>query len=434
MTGYLDWQSGISAEQVFSSGQEIAYPTLSEFGVLFLTTVKQDKSRYAVAWLNQQQQLVTPAPFSVRTSISEYGGKPYWVFGNDLYFSNQEDQCLYRQQFNGTGFSKPAQVSRAEATVQYMYADVVQPASKYLFSIVEQVGTDTINQSYIASLDIDGEPATPVILSQGSDFYSNLVVDSQRQRLAWVEWDHPDMPWDSTRLCVAEFALNGDEPALTQKNYVNLPPDAAVCQLLFAPNGRLFFVADFKGCRDADYGNYWNVYVVDPLQGDMTASIVTTETAEFGYPHWQYGDARLVQFDAQTILALASTPTHDELFQINHDTYAYERVRTLAGQAQYLAANGAGRSVLVYRPRQRAPELIQINKDGELTVLLSAQAAVMDESEISVAEHLQFNCSDGSIAYGHYYPPRNLRYRAEGPPPLLVMVHGGADCAQCWQL
>ena len=47
------------------------------------------------------------------------------------------------------------------------------------------------------------------MLASGNDFYSNPRISQDGARLAWITWNHPNMPWDDTELWVADVSADG---------------------------------------------------------------------------------------------------------------------------------------------------------------------------------------------------------------------------------
>ena len=109
MLDYLDWESPLSLERVFAGTKVFSHSDYTSSGdCLYLGVVKEEKSRTVVV-LNdgEHEHCLTPNPFHLQTQVNEYGGKPYWVFGDSLVFANRADQCLYRQSIEGSKASNP---------------------------------------------------------------------------------------------------------------------------------------------------------------------------------------------------------------------------------------------------------------------------------------------------------------------------------------
>ena len=203
---YLQWQSELTLEHVFSGGDSFTYPTPFAEGYIYLTELKSERSRSALMYKSPQgtAECLTPSPLSLRTRISEYGGKPFWLLGDHLYFSNQEDQCVYRQKL---GFREnkitAGQIERITPKPTddcvLMYTDLVMFSSTKLLAIVEKANPSDAsceNSTSICCIDLEQVEQVPSIVEQGADFYSNLVFDSASNMIAWVQWNHPSMPWD----------------------------------------------------------------------------------------------------------------------------------------------------------------------------------------------------------------------------------------------
>lgn len=434
MLDYLDWSSEIATEDVFASNDAYSYPTLLADGsgrLLYVATLKDEQSRSALMLFDgEHHKCLTPAPFNLRTRVNEYGGKPYWVQGCEIIFSHNDDQCLYQISLPEVNYwdaslpSAPQRVSPKSSTHPYMYTDVHRVQNGDLLAIVEQATSEdgADNRMFIGLISSVNEPVT--VLIDGADFYSNLVLDPAQKQIAWVQWSHPAMPWDETELWTAKLET-GAKTRLQDRLRVPLEPSASGCQLLYASDGRLFFSADFALSEWPK--NYWNVHVWDPRKSIVKS--VTREAIEFGYPHWQYGDHRIVQSDPHTLVTIGSTPESDLLFAIDlHDL----RVRALDGEKgtiQHLSSDGDGLlAAMLLKPDAR-PELVRIGLDAacfDTEVLLDDDTHV---PSISTAAHVEYPTRDGSNAYAFYYDPQNDVHEAqtdrEALPPLIVMVHGG---------
>lgn len=434
MLDYLDWSSQITTEDVFASNDAYSYPTLLADGsgrLLYVATLKEEQSRSALMMFDgEHHHCLTPPPFNLRTRVNEYGGKPYWLHGLDVIFSHNDDQCLYQICLpKGDGWdtsapSAPTRCSPESSAHPYMYTDVHRIENGDLLAIVEQATTDhgVDNHMFIGLIRSPDEPV--VVLVDGADFYSNLVVHPSQKQIAWVQWNHPSMPWDETELWTAD--LNTRKTLrIGDAARVPLEPSASVCQLLYASDGRLFFSADYALSEWPK--NYWNVHVWDPRKS--TVKSVTREAIEFGYPHWQYGDHRIVQADQHTLITVGSTPESDLLFAIDlHDL----RVRALDGDKgtiQHISSDGVGGLAAMLLKTDARPELVRIGLHGsqfETEVLMDDDTPL---PSVSLAEHVEFATGDGGCAYAFYYDPRNAVCETQTDrnalPPLIVMVHGG---------
>ncbi|GHA08629.1 peptidase [Arenicella chitinivorans] len=434
MLDYLDWSSEITTEDVFASNDAYSYPTLLADGsgrLLYVAMLKEEQSRSALMLFDgERHHCLTPAPFNLRTRVNEYGGKPYWIHGQEIIFSHSDDQCLYQIRLpKGDGWdtsvpSAPERISPQHTQHPYMYTDVHRIENGDLLAIVEQATSDNgaDNSMFIGLIHSPESPVT--VLVDGADFYSNLIVNPSQKQIAWVQWCHPAMPWDETELWIANLD-KGQDLAIAGCSRVPLEPSASVCQLMYASDGRLFFSADYALSEWPK--NYWNVHVWDPRK--KTVKSVTREAIEFGYPHWQYGDHRIVQADPHTLVTIGSTPESDLLFAIDlHDL----RVHALDGDKgtiQHLSADGDGvLAAMLLKPDAR-PKLVRISLDRthfEADVLLDDGAEL---PSVSNATHVEYSTRDGGSAYAFYYDPSNEACEKhtdrDALPPLIVMVHGG---------
>ena len=185
---------------------------------------------------------ITPAPFNVRTRVHEYGGGSYLVHQGTVYFSNFADQRLYRQDAD----AEPVAIT-PEAALRY--ADgVVDIQRQRLICVREDHTGEGEAVNTIASISLDGNTEQQVLVS-GSDFYSSPRLSPDGSQLAWLCWNHPNMPWDGTELWVATVTAAGTV-ADAQKIAGGI--SESVLEPRWSPDGVLYFVSDRSG--------WWNLY------------------------------------------------------------------------------------------------------------------------------------------------------------------------------
>lgn len=452
MLDYLQWKSDLSLDNVFSTGESFSYPTYFDQHIIYVTALKKEKSRSALMLKTEHDvHCITPQPFSLRTKVNEYGGKAFWLFGDQLFFANQSDQCLYRQQLvelDGKIIAtEPVRVTpKPKDDCVFMFTDVILVSDTEILAIVEQSnplkkGVD--NECFIAKIIFSEANQTINRIEQGASFYSNLVYSKDSQLLAWVQWNHPSMPWDATQAFVANVVANFDATKLSliEKHQLPLEASASICQLCFARNGNLFLSADFSNepvnkpankSKSSHNSGFWNVYCYQPSRQKLTQ--VTNEVVEFGYPHWQYGDSRIVQLDDSNMLTIGSAPEGDQLFLINQDHLEVTALSNANSTIQALSSDGQGRALMVELPVNRSSKILAFENQQTTDITdqvldssfekLSKASLVKDN--VSIAQHISFACRDGQQAHGFYYPPCNANYTSnDDAPPLIVMVHGG---------
>lgn len=432
MSSYLDWQANLSLETIFQQSEAIAYPHQWRDGVVYLTSLIEEHGRSALVYrTNNHVRCLTPQPFSLRTRINEYGGKPFWFIDQDqLVFTNDEDQCLYLQNLADEN-AVPTRISPLPtAKHRFHYADVCV-VDGYIVAVVEKAFTDHAqeNECFIGIIDPQQADAEPIIFEQGSDFYAKLSYCATRKTLAWMQWSHPMMSWDENQLCVRTLEIEKylqKSQATESATIINLGKGASVSEVLFTKAGKLFVVADFVDSAQ-QYQDFWNIYAIDFDQKAQQFEIqsVTTELAEFGYPHWQYGDQRLIELDSEQVLAIACYQDQDQLWLIQQQDYSTEKLKSEAQYFQNLSATEAGNAMLVMRSKSKSPSIAVIAAESKSIDVVYQLETPVDEQDISRAEHFSYQTENNETAYGYYYPAKNQNYQNDTPPPLLVMVHGG---------
>ena len=195
---YGSWKSPITSELVVAKTIGLGEIRI-DGGSVYWTEMRPDEGGRTVIVRQSGaggRSDVTPAGWNVRTQVHEYGGGAWTVAGGTVYFSNWPDQRLYRQD--------PGQDPRPitpEADLRYADGAIDQPRGR-LICVREDhrvPGQEATNA--IVAVDLDGAGAR--VLAEGHDFYASPRLSPDGARLAWLAWNHPNMPWDGTELWVA---------------------------------------------------------------------------------------------------------------------------------------------------------------------------------------------------------------------------------------
>jgi hypothetical protein len=191
---YGSWRSPITADALLAGSIGLGGVTVSDDKVYWLEGRPAEKGRNVLVERNGQGEIrdVTPAPFNGRSRVHEYGGGAFLVAEKTVYFSNFADQRLYAQPLDG----KPRPLTHE---AHYRFADfILDQGRQRLITVCECHGENQAEpENFLAGVDLQTGEVKP--LTQGHDFYSSPRLSPDRQHLAWITWDHPDMPWDATQ-------------------------------------------------------------------------------------------------------------------------------------------------------------------------------------------------------------------------------------------
>jgi hypothetical protein len=292
IAAYGSWSSPITSDLIVASTIGLGEILLDGTEVYWIESRPQESGRSVIVRRGSDGSIddVTPpvplggqGAFSVRTRVHEYGGGAYLVSGGVVYFCNDADQRLYRQERG----APPAAITPEPARPRGLrYADGVMDAERGRMIWVREdhtvAGPEPVNT--LVGIPLDGaEPQQ--VLQSGCDFYACPRLSPDGRRLAWLEWNHPNMPWIGCELWVAELAGNG---SLGRKRRVAGGDDESIFQPEWSPDGTLYFVSDRT--QPALDGRWWNLFRTrgDALDGSAAIESVYSLMAEFGRAQWQF--------------------------------------------------------------------------------------------------------------------------------------------------
>ncbi len=409
---YGSWKSPITADKVASGKVGLSEIKLGNNSVYWLETRPGEDGRTVLVTIDEAGNTrdVTPEGFNVRNRVHEYGGGSYEIGDEAIYFSNFEDQRVYRLDFG----QKPGPIS-PEASLRY--ADyVMDGARSRLISVCEDHTGEGEAENYLASLDVTGS-GSHTVLSRGHDFYAAPRISPLGDRLAWITWDHPRMPWDGTSLHVGE--LNGKGKIENEKVVAGGEAESVIVPK-WNDTGLLYFVSDRSG--------WWNIY----RWNGNRVSPVTERRAEFGGPGWQFG---LSTFDFPGQGEIVYTYTEHGRWFLGKKALDSGEIETYdVDYTQIASLKAAGDRVFFLGGGPQSPSSIVefSRRTKKVRSLKTSTSFEIEESYISIPDSIKFE-SDTGEAHGFFYRPKNRKF--QGPesekPPLLVISHGGPTSSTC---
>jgi dipeptidyl aminopeptidase/acylaminoacyl peptidase len=403
---YGSWKSPISAALVAGAEVGLEQIRLDGNDVYWIERRPQELGRKVIVRCSDDGNVadVTPSGLNARTRVHEYGGGDYAVDRGTLVFSNFTDQRLYLQKNSDPVLIMPA--------LEMRYADgEIDHRRELVFCVREDHSGPGEPVNTIARISLSGSDAAQVVVS-GNDFYSSPRLSPDGARLAWLTWNHPDMPWDGSQLWVGELSAAG---SVLNKKCIAGGAEESICQPEWSPDGTLYFVSDRTG--------WWNLY----RWRDNSAEPLFPTEAEFGQPHWVFGNSLYAFASANRIVCSHSAAGADRLAVL--DTAAKQlKVIDLPFTVINQVRAGGDRVLLIAGSPTETTSIVSLDLPTlQWKTLRRAREENADPAYTAIPRAIEFPTENGLSAHGYFYPPKNPDYcgPATDKPPLLVMSHGG---------
>jgi dipeptidyl aminopeptidase/acylaminoacyl peptidase len=419
---YGTWPSPVSAEQVVTAGSR---PTQiwADGGVTWWSETRPaEGGREQIVRLDPGgiPRDLLPDGFNARTRAHEYGGGAWWVGGGTVFTTNFADQRMYRLD---VGDPQPLPVTAPPPTAHaWRYADGrLTPDGRWVVCVRERhEGSDPARDVYNELVAMRAECGTPPhVIVSGRDFFAAPRISADGRQLAWITWDHPNMPWDGTELWLGRVAVRDGVMRVENARRVAGGPNESLMEPVWGRHGSLFVISDRTG--------WWNVHRVD---GTDRLTNLDQADREVGGPAWVFGAAHVATASDGTVLAATVHDGQALLVAIPESGIPTEHALSCTA-VRALAVDG-NRLVLLVTSPDRGPEVVEadLRDPTALTVLRPAADPGLDPGQVSRPRRVSFR-SAGRTAHAWYYPPTNPD--AQPPvgerPPLLIFVHGGPTSA-----
>ena len=351
--------------------------------------------------------------FSVRAGVG-YGGGDFSTGKGQVFFVDAASGRLYRQPLSE---GLPAPVTPGFGSVA---APTLSPDGAWLLLIRSYEGQDSLE-----IVDAAGEN-WPHKLVAGSDFYMQPVWHPDGNHIAWISWDHPNMPWDGTKLCYGKinFSATGC-PGLAEIEVVAGGEEISIFQPEFSPDGRyLAYVSDESG--------WWQLYLYNLDTREYRQ--ITHMSAEHGLPAWVQGmrsygfspDGRFVFFirnrlGLNTLWRVELESGLEVQLPIDPNYTSLEQI-CVSSFGIALIASGAAVPARILTCSAQYDEAEQ---GHPVHIQRRAMTEEIPQEAYSNPENIAWKGLDSGEVHGLYFSPHNPRFEAVEKPPLILNIHGG---------
>jgi dipeptidyl aminopeptidase/acylaminoacyl peptidase len=354
---------------------------------------------------NEALRDLTDSGFNVRGRVG-YGGGEFTVAGGQVFFVHHGR--LHRVALSG---GVPRAITPAFGGAA---SPSVSPDGRWVVFVHSYE-----HQDVLAIVDSDGGH-WPQKLASGSDFVMQPAWHPGGEWLAYVAWNHPQMPWNGTQLRLIRLSNQGVLPQAENEVLITGDENTSIFQPEFSPDGRyLSYVSDADG--------WWHLYLYD-LQTD-THRQITFGQAEDGLPAWGQGmrtygwsaDSHSIYY-LRTQLAVGSVWSYS--LRNNH-SHQIDALAQYSAFDRISVAPDGDRLALLASSSLNAPRILSWQPQHGIRVIRRATSENLTTAHCSPAQPIAWNGHDGEPVYGLYYAPQHPTFEASGIPPLIVLVHGG---------
>lgn len=413
MAPFGSWRTPLTAQAIVADVKGLHELRTHDDILYWLETRPNEQGRTVLMarQIDGTQREVTPAPYNLRSRVHEYGGAAYLPCDGGIFFVNFADQRVYR-----------IQGERIEPVTDQdedrRFADLCWDARRNrVIAVTEQHRSDREPVNRLQAFGVGEDAGALTTLHEGHDFYAAPRLSPDGTRLAFICWDHPNMPWDGSQLIVMSIAESGQPE---EEMVVAGGVAESVLQPEWLDDEVLLFLTDSNG--------FWNLYRYDP----SGLYCVLEDGVEYGGPPWIFGMRHYAVVGAQHVVASRHGPDAQLVLIDTRSRFATPMANTLGATSHGSLVKWGERLCCIAESPARLPAIVGYPLDGgDATILQEAGRAPIESNDISQAEQLSFPTRDQRSAFANFYPPCNPQYEPppNSRPPLLVISHGGPTSA-----
>ena len=403
------WESTITTDLILNNSVSLGEISLFGDDIYWVEMRANEGGRYVVVkqTIDGKKTDAIPSGYNARTRVHEYGGGSYLVTNRGVVFSNFDDQSLYLVDANNV-------CKKLTIQEDCRYADIIYDKYRERLICIREDHSERAKEAVSSIIAVSLlESGNEIILQCGADFYSNPRLSNDGQKLCWISWFHPNMPWDNTSLFTSEINDVGQigKASLVAGGDIN----ESVCQPSWSSDDILYFISDKN--------NWWNLYRL----GENGIECIIKLDAEFAVPQWSFRESNYDFIDYNSIISIYRQQGLAYIAIINTDKKTFETLSLSYTEIESLVCKKNKAYFLGSSPTE-FKSIIEYDIEKKIVnVIQKSNAICLDKEYISVGESISFPVDENKHAHAVFYRPQNRYYTGldDEKPPLVVMSHGG---------
>ena len=399
------WESPLTAEILVETSVRPIFTQLMQ-GELYWDELRPHEGGRTVV-VSQTHGDLLPEPWNASTRVHEMGGLSWTVleWNNEIgvLFANASDQRLYWKTLTADPVAISPELPEGTSS---RYCDMILRGDE-IWCIRETVVGHKVERDII-SMTSDGQVR---VLDNSSHFYAHLRLSPSTNRLAWISWEHPQMPWDGTELRVADIDETG--------NLVNIRPvagalDEAVNSPVWASDESLYYLSDASG--------WWNVWHTN-LAGESTHTV--QDSTEWASPMWLVGFHWLRILPDGKLVALRGEVEHLKIAIVDPVSRTWLDCSNEMTFWQPLAVEGETIAGVCAGPRKLSTVVTLNASDPNVLHVVRANELPVDQAYYSIPHAVTLPSQNGREVHAFYYAATNPDFTSDDIAPVIVFAHGG---------
>ena len=402
------WPSPLSASTLASASTKIAFTQVVQDDLWWDESRPHENGRKVV--VSRKHGDILKAPFSAVSQAHEYGGLSWLGFQRDgetmLAFVNKQDQRIYVTSPKGdpVPWTSEAPVGEIHRYIEMIYV------GDEIWCTRELHRNGKVERSLVAV-----SPGKVRELESSSHFYSSPRLSPDGKHLAWIAWEHPQMPWDGTELRVADI----HDGVLSNTRALTGSIDESCLMPIWGSKSKLYFLSDKSG--------WWNLWSTD-LQGECEQII--DDHSEWGTPLWMLGLQTISLLENGELLALHGVGDHSTLSIVDPIARTIKEIPTEYSSFYPFISSGDGHAYAVGSSHKVIQDLVDIDlKHACVKEVIVSTPLPIDERYCGAIRPITALRSDGRPVYAYLHPAHHPDYSPSEKTPLMVVVHGGPTSA-----